>query len=64
MTPTLSISAKRAVIYANGARARHAASRHKARKAQLLVALVLIQEIRSKGGHVSRRTEQALRGKQ
>jgi hypothetical protein len=61
-TPSLSKRAARAIIYANGSAARHRPSARKRKEAQKLVALCLIQEIRSKGGYVPRKIENALRG--
>jgi hypothetical protein len=62
MTPALCKRAERAVTYANGSAARHKASLRKRREAQRLVALCLVQEIRSKGGYVPRKIETVLRG--
>lgn len=58
---TLSTQAARAVTYANAAASRHRASKQMRRKAQKLVALAMIYELRREGKRVARKTERAIR---
>jgi hypothetical protein len=60
-TPTLSVRADRAAIYAASARKGRKASSAKQKLAVRLRALALISEVRSSGGHVPRKHERALR---
>lgn len=60
-TPTLATRAARAVTYANGARARHKPSRHKAREAIKAVGLEILYDNRRRGIRTKRKHEQALR---
>ncbi len=59
---TLSTQAASAVIHANAAASRRRASKQMRRKAQKLVALAMIYELRREGKRVARKTEQFLRG--
>jgi hypothetical protein len=62
LTPSLAKQAEDALIYAKGAKARHAKSADKFKTAQLLVARALKEENRKNGKHYERWVDRALQG--
>lgn len=62
-TPSIAKQAADALIYAKGAKARHAKSADKFKTAQLLVARALVHELRKDGHHIERWVDRALQGR-
>lgn len=63
VTPSLQKQAADAVVFANGAAARHVKSAEKRKRAQLLVARALVHELRKDGHHIERWVDRALQGR-